>query len=392
MRRIFLASSALSLVAATGLFAPPLAAQNPCPGLSLVVNSPEDQALLAYNGAEKPEDQIAALDKFAQEHADSKFMTCVNEYYTTTYVKMGQFDKAIQYGEKDWAAEYRGVNLLINLEKAYVGAGNASETAFDVILKAPERMHAEGAAQERPAKATDEEWKKFQDEETETLKEDRAYLEYAFFQLLPRVADGQKRVQYLDGFAKAYPDSPNLAQVNYQYFEAYQLARDSAKANEYGEKTIAGDPNNVTALNELAYSYAFSLPANYGKASVYAKKAADTVPGAKKPDGMSDQDFTNYKNTQLGLANLTMGYAALMEGGGSHKVAPAIQHFKTAQGLLASNPELLGRTLYFLGYAYELQIPVNHRLAAEALTKGSAVTSSMQGQSRDLLAKVKSAH
>ena len=356
-----------------------------------MVNSPEDQTLLAYNGAEKPEEQIAALDKFAQEHADSKFMTCVNEYYTTTYVKMGQFDKAIQYGEKDWTADYRSVNLAINLEKAYVGAGNASDTAIDVILKAPERMKAEAAAQERPAKATDEEWKKIQDEENETLKNDRAYMEYAFFQLLPRVTDAQKRVQDLDGFVKAYPDTPNMAQVNFAYFRAFGLANDTGKAREYGEKAIASDPNNIDALTELAYSYALGQPPNIDKAGTYAKKAADAIPTLKKPEGMSDQDFANSKNSQLGIAHFVMGYAALMKGGNTHKVAPAIDHLKTAMGLLGSNPELLGETLYFLGYSYELQAPPNHHLAAEALTKGAGVSSRMQGQSRELLAKVQGA-
>lgn len=389
MRRVF-ASSAIVLVTALGLLVPPLAAQAPCPGVTIVVNTPEDQMLLAYNGADKPEDQIAALDKFAQENADSKFMPCANEYYTATYVKLGQFDKAIQYGEKDWAANYHSLNLMINLMKAYVGAGNASDTAFDVIAKAPEVMKTESNIA-RPEKATDDEWKKIQQDETDTIKDDRAYMEYAFFQLLPRVTDAQKRIHDLDAFVKAYPDTPNMAQVNFAYFRAYELAKDSVKADEYGEKAIAGDPNNVEVLNAVAYDYAVARRTNLDKAAEYASKAAQIIPSLKKSEGVSDQDFSNFKNTQLGMAHFIMGYTALVKAGNTHKVAPALEHLKTAEGLLAANPELLGETLYFLGYAYEAQYPPNHHLAAEALTKATAVQSSMQGQSRELLAKVKAA-
>src|SRR5215472_4323127 len=112
-----------------------VAAQQPCPTLPVIVNTPEDELMLAINGAEKPEDQIAALDKFSQAHADSKFMPCANEYYASTYVKMSQFDKAIESGEKDLPANYFSLNLATNLLKAYVGAGKAPENAFTVVSK-----------------------------------------------------------------------------------------------------------------------------------------------------------------------------------------------------------------------------------------------------------------
>src|SRR5215471_507797 len=115
----------LLLMILTAAWSIPLAAQTPCPGLSVVVNTPEDQLMLAINGSEKAEEQIAALDKFAQEHSDSKFMPCVNEYYTSTYLKLNNYDKAIEYGEKDVAANYSDLNLAVNLLKAYVGAGKS---------------------------------------------------------------------------------------------------------------------------------------------------------------------------------------------------------------------------------------------------------------------------
>jgi tetratricopeptide (TPR) repeat protein len=368
----------------------PLAGQTPCPGMSVVVNTPEDQLMLAINGSEKAEDQIAALDKFAQEHADSKFMPCVNEYYTSTYVKLNNYDKAIEYGEKDLAANYTDLNLAVNLLKAYVGAGKSSDGAFALIAKAPELIKTETGAS-RPAKATDEEWQKMQQESAEVGKQDRAFMEYAFFQLLPRTTDAKKRLEYLDAFAKAYPDTPNGSQLNFQYLMAYEMAGDAAKADEYGEKAIAADPNNVEALNLVAYDYALARRSNTDKAAEYAKRVITAVPAMKKPEGVSDEQFKAQQNGQLGMAHLVLGYTNLLKAGKTHRAGPAVQELKTSADLLSTNPQLQGQALYFLGYAYEQNYPANHQAAAQALTRSVALNSPMQAQARELLSKVRAA-
>ena len=54
----------------------------------------------------------------------------------------------------------------MNLLKAYVNAGKATEASFDLIGKAPELIKTETSVS-RPAKATDEEWQKMQQENAE---------------------------------------------------------------------------------------------------------------------------------------------------------------------------------------------------------------------------------
>ncbi len=378
----------LFLLAALVAGAAPLAGQGVCPGFNVVVNTPEDQLMLAVNGADTPQEQAAALDKFIQEHADSKFIPCAYEYEVMTNVKLNNFDKAIEYGEKDLANNYKSVNLLVNLAKAYVGAGRATDAAFQAIDLGAEQIRAELAAAPRPANVSDEEWKKSQ---AESVKDDRDYLVYAFFTLLQRVDDAAKRLQYLDAFAKAYPEMAGSPQLNFQYLVAYERANNPAKASEYGEKAIAADPNDIDALNLVAYNYALRLRSNYDKAASYAQKVLALVPSSKKPEGMTDAQFKTLQNNQLGMAHLTLGYVNLVKAGKTHRVASAIQEFKTAAGLLGANPELLGQDLYFLGYAYEDSYPANHRAAADALARASSVASSMQGAARELLAKVKKA-
>src|SRR5947209_13313728 len=68
-----------------------LRGQQVCPGLPYVADTPEDELMQAVNGAENPQEQVAALDKYAQAHGDSKFMPCAEEYYTIVYSKLNDF-------------------------------------------------------------------------------------------------------------------------------------------------------------------------------------------------------------------------------------------------------------------------------------------------------------
>ena len=367
-------------------YAWPAEAQIQC---QVVVGTPEDQLMLAVNGAENPQDQIAALDKYAQAHADSPFMPCANFYYTTVYLKLNNFDKTIEYGEKDITANSFDLNLLVNLMRAYVGSGKATDTAFDVIDKVAAQITVESNPP-RPSTMSDADWQKSKDEIVSQLKDQRAYAEYAFFQLLPRVADGKKRVQYLDAFMQTYPDTSNANQVNFQYFIAYKMLNDEVKVGEYGEKAIASDPNNLATLNLVADDYA-TRQVNLDKAADYARKVLELAPKMQKSEGMTDEQLKTNQDAQLGLAHITLGYVSFLKTNQTHKVAPAIQEFKTAVDLLGSNPELQARALFYLGYANEVLIPANHKAAADALTRAAAISSPLQGQAQQLLAKVKSA-
>lgn len=369
----------------------PLQAQQVCPGFSIVVDTPEDQLMLAVHGAETPQEQIAALDKFAQEHPDSKFMPCVHEYYTIVYMKLNDYGKVIEHGEKGLSEEHKDVMLMRNTIRAYVASNQVSDPAFEIILGALPVIKTENTPS-RQANITDEEWKEIADQAEAQAKDQRAYMEYALFLLLQREPDATKRLQWLDRFKEAYPESPNAAQVDFNYYLAYKMANDAAKAAEYGEKAIAGDPSNVTTLNLVADDYATRMT-NLDKAEEYAKKVLELTPTIAKPAGMADEQFTMYQNQQMGMARLTLGYVAFQQGSKTKplRTAPAIKEFHEAVNLLEGNPALQGRALFYLGYAYEASSPPNRKGAIEVLTRASSLASPWQAQAQDLLAKIKAA-
>ncbi len=380
------------LLVAMGMAALPLLAQQPCPKFSVAVGTDEDTLMLAINGADSPKEQLDALDKFAKEHSDSKFMPCAYEYYTSVNLKLKDYDKAIEYGEKDLAANYQDLNLLLTLLRAYAASTKVSDTAFDAINKVPDQVKAEIASPSRPAKATDEEWAKMQKDAVDLSKDCHDVAVWAFFQVQPRVTDPAKTITVLDAFVKAYPEAEkdNAAQLNSAYFQAYQMQGKLDKTVEYGEKVIAADPNNVVVGNTMGMIYAFYLPnPSIDKAADYAQKALTAAQGLKKPEGVDDAAFKKEQDNQMGIAHMTLGYAALMKAGKATKFAPIIDELKNACDLLEGNPALQGQALYYLAFAYEKQYPANHHGAMDALNKAVTLPGPFQSQAQGLLAKVK---
>ncbi len=378
-----------AMLAVLSALAAPLWAQRVCPGYTIVIDTPEDKLTLAYNGAENPQEQVAAIDKFVETNPDSKFLPCAYEYYTMAYLKLNQFDKVIEYGEKGLSGDYQDLMLMLNLLKGYVAAGKVSDAAFAVIMKAPEEIKQENTPA-RPPDVPDAEWKKVEEEAATQAGEQRAYMEYAFFQFLQRETDPSKRIQWMDEFVKAYPDSPNQTQLNFNYFVAYKMVNNAEKLDEYGEKAVASDPDNVVTLNLVADDYA-TRQTNLDKADEYAKKALELAPQMKKTEGMTDEQFTAHQNQQMGLAHFTIGQISFQRGAQKRRVTEAIDEFKKAADLLDGNPQLQGRALYYLGYAYEVIYPPRHSSAIDALSKAAGLASPWQGEAQSLLAKVKAA-
>lgn len=380
------------LLIAMGLAALPVRAQQPCPGFTVAVNTDEDRLMLSINGADTPQEQLAALDAFVKDHADSKFMPCVNEYYATVNLKLKDYDKSIEYAEKDLDANDQNLNLYLTLMRAYAGSAKVSDTIFAAINKVPDVVKTEIGTPTRPPKATDDEWAKIQKENAELAKDSHDYAVWAFFQVLPRVTDPAKQITYLEPFLKTYPEveKDQAAQIYLIYFNDYRMQGNLDKTEEYGDKVIAADPNNVGVLNTMGMINAFYLPKpNTEKAAGYAQKALAVVPGLRKPDGVDDAAFKKEQDNQLGMAHLTLGYANLVRAQKTSKLVPAIDEFKTASSLLDGNPALQGQALFYLANAYEMGYPANHPAAAAALNKAVNLPGPFQAQARALLAKVR---
>lgn len=390
MRSLYQAVLLAGLMASTW----PLAAQQDhnCTNHTIIVGSPEDKLMLAVNGTDDVNAKVAALQKFAQENSSSNYAPCADQLLTKYYVKLQQHDQAIAAGEKSVAAGYLDVPFLEDLLQAYMSSGKTGNEPFEIIMKAPAQIKAETVVAKSTSQS-DADYEAAQKNALQRAQSDTNYMAYAFFHLLPGVTDPAQQIKLLDQFTQAYPDAAKdqSGLLNYRYAIAYTQSNQPQKADEYAEKAIASDPNNVEALNLVSYDYALRRRTNQAKAEEYAKKAIALLPTMKKPEGLSDDAFKAQQDTQEGMAHLTVGYLQLEQYGASHRTAGAIKELKQAAELLKANPELQGEAYYFLGYSYEASYPPQHREAEAALTHAISIQSSMQGQARQLLARIKQA-
>jgi tetratricopeptide (TPR) repeat protein len=371
----------------------PLAAQqeHSCSNYKIVVGSPEDQLMLAVNGTDDPNAKLAALEKFTQEHQDSSYLHCAEQLITKNEVKLKQYDQAVAAGQKAVAAGYLDIPFLEDLLQAYLASGKNGSEALDLIMKAPAQIKAETEVPRTPTES-DAQYAAAQKVAMERAQTDTDYMTYAFFGLLPRVADPSQQIKMMDQFAQAFPEAAQKqgGELNYRYAVAYTQSNQPEKADEYAEKAIAAEPDNVQALNLVAYDYALRRRVNQAKAAEYAKKALTLIPARKKPEGVSDEAFKSQQDTQAGMAHLSIGFLDLQKTGAAHHTAGAIRELNQAAELLGAIPELQGEAYYFLGYSYEADYPPQHRSAMAALENAIKIQNSMQGQARALLAKIKS--
>jgi tetratricopeptide (TPR) repeat protein len=371
----------------------PLAAQEGhiCSNYSIIVGSPEDKLMLTVNGTNDPNAKIAALEKFTQDHQNSTYLHCAEQLLTKSYLKLKQYDQAIAAGQKAVAAGYLDPSFLEDLLQAYMASGKAGSEAFAVIMKAPAPIKAELAVT-RSTTESDAQYEAAKKAAAQRAQGDTDYMVYAFFRLLPAVTDANQAVKVLDQFSQAYPEAAKkqAGQLNYRYAVAYTQINQVAKADEYAEKAIAADPNNIEALNLVAFDYALRRRTNEAKAAEYAKKVLTLLPTRKKAEGVADEAFKAQQDTQEGMAHLTLGFLDLQRTGASHHTAGAIKELKQASELLSAIPGLQGEAYYFLGYSYEADYPPQHRLAMAALEQTIKIQNPMQDQARALLAKIRS--
>jgi tetratricopeptide (TPR) repeat protein len=113
-------------------------------------------------------------------------------------------------------------------------------------------------------------------------------------QAISNEQDATKRLAMYDDFVQKFSANPQaVAYGDWQLSQIYQQTGDLQKALDYGDKALAASPHNLDILVSQANA-ALQAKSN-AKVVDYAAKGGevcDSVAKQKKPEGMSDDDFT----------------------------------------------------------------------------------------------------
>jgi tetratricopeptide (TPR) repeat protein len=236
--------------------------------------------------------------------------------------------------------------------------------------------------QAKPDGVSDEEFARHVAEEKTAVQSSCEFLETSGFNAIQTETDPHSRLDYIEKFSAAFPESKFKDQVSSYAMETLGPGQlnDMPRLIAYCEKTLAANPNSLVALLELASFYSEDAkPGSAAKAVGYAQKAIAVA----NPDS-PDADAT--RKLSAGVAHSTLGYAYMKQ----EKTAAAIPELKSAAVLLkGQNDVQYAIVLYRLGFAYAKLI--RNTEARDVLLEAVKIPGPVQSMSQDLLNKVNAA-
>lgn len=204
---------------------------------------------------------------------------------------------------------------------------------------------------------------------------------YKAFQAAPP-SDLNKKISLGEAFLQKYPQSryrtPVYAAMAYGYLQLGQ----TQKMQEYGEKAIETNPNDVTTLALLGQTLPRTLHGNppeaaqvLAKAEQYSKRAIEITLTLPKPENLTDEVFTSAKNQTLAMAHSGLGLVYIRRG----KNADAISELEQAVKIDPSPDPV---NYYLLGMADKSTSHFDDAVAA--FNKCAAMAGQLQGTCKTL--------
>lgn len=306
--------------------------------------TPEGTALDKVNAASEPAQKLPLIEKFAEDFGKGDLEIVADDLYVNYFLAVKNYDKAIEYGEKLWAADPDNFQNGVNLVRAAQEKGDAARlmTYGEKTAAIVARYKALPAPEGRDAGDWDETKKRT----LEDAKDSIAYIEQLVFVAAYQSKDAAARAANLVRFANAFPESPRAGQAMAIAAASYQQAEQYAKMLEVANGILTKDPNDVSMMILLADYYS-EKGTQFDKAESYAKKAGDLLGAAKRPEGVSDEEWQKQVSLQKGLALSALGMANISR----KRDAQAVENFKAAAPLLKSDAFTYGRNQYRMGFA-----------------------------------------
>ena len=340
----------------------------------VVAESPDGKLIQQSLQENDPAKKLAILEQFIAQFADKQEATeWALSQLQPLYLKAGNYDKAIETGDKLLALDADDIDSSYNNLKAAEGKKDAaaiikwSAQTSGIAKKVVASPKREGEDAE--------EWKQAVD----YAKQVDTYTEYALYLAALQSPDPQKAMLLADTLEKRNPDSQYIAQVMEKYAVSARQGNALPKAIQFGERAYARKQFNADML--LAMGDYSMQKQQLDKALTYSTKAVEVMSSQPKPEGVADADWEKKKASIIGLGNWMSGVTLSTQ----NKYAPADKALRAALPSIKDNQQLMAGALFHLGLVnYKMgQISKNKTQIADAIKfsqQCSAINSPFQGQ------------
>ncbi|MCZ2077100.1 MAG: tetratricopeptide repeat protein [Bryobacteraceae bacterium] len=312
--------------------------------LTIDAGTPEGAQLQQIGQESDQAKKLQMLEKFATDHPQYEGIAWVYAQMQPLYIKQGNFQKAIDAGEKVLAADPEDVRMAHETLKAAEGTKDP-----DLILKWSNRgsdVARKIAASTKPSEDEDEEqWK----QRVDFAKQFDTYTEYALYAALLRTPDPGKKVMLGEALEKRNPESQYVPQMAGPLFFAYQQSGAKDKALALAEKTLQKEQTNEDMLLAVADHYMNQKDA--GKVLLYSGKLIELMQTKPRPEGTNEADWEKKKDLSLGVGYWMQGMTYMSQ----NKFADAEKSLRASLPHIKGNDQLMPSALFNLGLA-------NHKL------------------------------
>lgn len=340
-------------------------------------NSDADHALTEINATTDPVQKLALIDKFAGSAAAQGDMAIVaDDLYVNYYIAAKNYDKAFAYGDKLFALDPDNFSNAVNMVRAAAEKGDTAKL-FSYGEKSAAILQSYKASPP-PEGMKEEAWNDQKKQTLENASDSVKYIGQLLFDGAYRASDAAKRAALLVRFAQMFPDSPYATQALGVAAASYQQAQNGPKMLETANGLLAKDPDNVAMLILLADYYS-EKGEQLDRAEANAKKAVSVLASARKPEGVTDEQWQQQSALQKGLALSALGQVNIEKKDNLQ----AAENLKTAAPLLKSDEGSYARNQYRLGFAL-----LNLKKVAEAkvaFTEAASVNSPYRALAQDKL-------
>lgn len=339
--------------------------------------SEADHAVTEINAATDPAQKLALIQKFADGPGkEGDYPLLADGLFVDYYLGQKNYDKAFEYGDKLFALDPDNFPNAISMVRAASEKGDA-----DKLISYGEKaqgIYQRYKAAPAPAGTAAAVWDDQKARTLEANKDSYTYIQQLVFSGVYQTIEVSKRAALLTKFAQIFADSPYANQALGVAATAYQQAQNTPKMLEVANGLLAKDPNNLGMLLLLADFYC-DKPDQVDKAGTYAKKAISLLDAAPKSEGMTDEQWTQQKALQKGLALSSLGQVNIEKKDN----AQAVENLKAAAPLVKVDDGSYARNQYRLGFAL-LNLKRNAE-AKDAFTQAASVNSPYKGLATEKL-------
>jgi tetratricopeptide (TPR) repeat protein len=343
MRRDGMFVGALVFLVGVACSAHPAYAQQIGKFVPIPANSDADHALTEINAVTDPAQKLALIDKFAGI-AQGDMAIVADDQYVNYYIGAKNYDKALEYGDKLFALDPDNFSNAVNMVRAAQGKGDVNkmfsygEKSAQILQRYKDKAAPEGMKQET--------WDSQKAQTLQDVHDTVVYVEQLLVDGAYHTTDATKRAALLVRFVQLFPDSPFASQALGVAAASYRQTQSTAKMLDVANGLLAKDPDNVGMLLLLADFYS-EKGEQIDRAEAYAKKSVALLEAAKKPDGVTDEQWKQQSALQKGLALSALGQVNIEKKNN----AQAVDNFKAAAPLLKSDEGSYARNQYRLGFA-----------------------------------------